>query len=50
MTENERRRVALREAQEQQAAASVILRVIGDSPTDAQPVFSEEGLLTQNGS
>ena len=37
--ENERLRIALCEAEEQQAATSEILRVIGDSPTDAQPVF-----------
>jgi two-component system, NtrC family, sensor kinase len=37
--ENERLRAGLREAEEQLAATSEILRVIGDSPTDAQPVF-----------
>jgi GAF domain-containing protein len=37
--ENQRLRAALREAEEQLAATSEILRVIGDSPTDAQPVF-----------
>jgi GAF domain-containing protein len=38
-TDNERLRVALREAEAQQAATSEILQVIGASPADAQPVF-----------